>query len=394
MRVLLLLLTMATPAAAFEVEPWTPVPDGLVAAQPNLSPHPDGGLLVSWVERLPEAGHRLRYRHCATASNCSDPVEIARGTDWFVNWADFPSLVATPDGHLWAHLLRKNDSATYAYDAVFTHSSDAGAHWSALTPLHDDDSASEHGFASLLAIGEDRLLAAWLDGRNTLPVAGGARGAMSLRAAQFDAGGKRREWILDTSTCDCCQTDAAMSARGALLVWRDRDRDELRDIQIARLHDGRWSEPRYVHRDRWHVAACPVNGPTIAADGEHVWVAWYTEADGAPSLRLAVSTDAGEHFAAAREIAGADSIGRADLAFAGAALWLSWLRETEGEQSLWLARFDRDGRELTRQQLVTLSGRGRATGVPRLWADTHSALLLWTEVADGQSRVRGALVRP
>lgn len=394
MRALLLLLTVSAPLAAFEVTPWAPVPGELTTAQPNLSPHPAGGVLVSWVEKLPEGGHRLRYRYCATATDCAEPIEVARGSDWFVNWADFPSLVATPDGRLWAHLLRKNGSATYAYDVVFTHSADAGAHWSTLTPLHDDGSASEHGFASLLALGKEQLLAAWLDGRNTVAAADGSRGAMSLRAAQLDAGGKRREWSLDGSTCDCCQTDAAMSARGAVLVWRDRDPDELRDIQIARLHDGRWSEPRYVHRDRWHMPACPVNGPTIAADGERVWVAWYTEADGAPSLRLAASDDAGEHFAAPREIAGADTLGRADLAFADAALWLSWLRESDGEQSLWLARFDRDGRELARARVATLHGRGRATGVPRLWADAGSVRLLWTEAVDGHSRVRGAVLRP
>ena len=30
--------------------------------------------------------------------------------------------------------------------------------------------------------------------------------------------------------CDCCQTDAALTARGPLLVYRGRTPDEIRDI--------------------------------------------------------------------------------------------------------------------------------------------------------------------
>lgn len=85
--------------------------------------------------------------------------------------------------------------------------------------LHDDGTPTEHGFASLWPQSRGTLGIVWLDGRNT---SGGhdhddrgSTGAMTLRAATFGAGGgKRAEFELDAMTCDCCQTDTAVSGRG------------------------------------------------------------------------------------------------------------------------------------------------------------------------------------
>src|SRR3546814_19690973 len=110
--------------------------------------------------------------------------------------------------------------------------------------------------------------AGWLDGRKTVSApaeagehAGHACGARTLRAAVFAHDQhKQHEWLLDASTCDCCQTDAALSARGPVVVWRDRTAHELRDIQIARFAQGTWNAPRHVHRDNWHMSAWPEIG--------------------------------------------------------------------------------------------------------------------------------------
>src|SRR3546814_21156194 len=99
------------------------------------------------------------------------------------------------------------------------------------------------------------------------------------------------DWSSDVCSSDL---DAALSARGPVVVWRDRTADELRDIQIARFAQGTWTAPRHVHRDNWHMPACPVHGPAVAANGEQVWVAWYAEAGGAQSLRVASSCNAGD----------------------------------------------------------------------------------------------------
>ena len=396
---LALLLCLSPPLHAATVADWAlPAPAG--AAQPNLSVAPDGDLLLSWIERRDGGGHRLAFARHDAGEGWSAPRTIAEGDDWFVNWADFPALQALPDGSLWAHALVKNGEATYAYDVRLHASTDGGATWAPTTPVHEDGTPTEHGFATLWARPDGRLGIAWLDGRNT---AGGGHGghaghggAMTLRAASFDTKGKRDEQELDASTCDCCQTASAVAGDTVLLAYRDRTEGEVRDIAVARYADGAWQPPVTVHADKWVMPACPVNGPAIAARGGQAWVAWYTATGGTPSVRVSRSGDGGRRFGGMRELARGESVqGRVGIAADAGGVWVSWVEEVGGAQSLWLARFDAGlSRELSRTRVAGIAGRGRATGFPRLQARDGAAWLAWTEVVDGRPRLRGAVVRP
>lgn len=400
-NLLTLLALLPAMAGATTVERWTlPAPPG--SAQPHLSQAPGGDLLLSWIERVPAGGHRLVFaRHAAKGSAWSAPQVIAQGNDWFVNWADFPALQALPDGSLWAHTLVKNGEATYAYDVRLHVSRDGGRRWRPADAVHDDGTPTEHGFASLWPQSRDQLGIVWLDGRKT---AGGhdhadhgGAGAMTLRAATFGAAGaKRAEFELDAMTCDCCQTDAAVSADGVLVAYRDRDPGEIRDVKVTRFDGKSWTAPVVVHADRWMMPACPVNGPAIAARDRRAWVAWYTGAGGPPSVRLAASTNGGATFGPMRAVAtGEAQLGRVDLAADDTGVWMSWMQESGGRQSLWLARFDPAlATEQFRVQVAEVAGRGRGTGFPRLQVRDGAAWLAWTEVVGGRPRLRGARVRP
>jgi len=402
LRLLALLLACPGLSLSATVQDWPlPAPPG--SAQANLSVAPDGGLLLSWIERVGSGGHRLAYaRQRDGASGWSAPGMVAQGTDWFVNWADFPALQALPDGSLWAHTLVRNGAATYAYD-VHLHVAADGENWRALGPVHDDGTQTEHGFASLWPQGRGSLGVAWLDGRHT----GGGHvdhhsehhgsGAMTLRAASFGPdGAKRQEAELDGMTCDCCQTDSAVSDDGALVAYRGRSAGEVRDILVSRFTGKSWTPPVTVHADNWVIAGCPVNGPAIAARGRQAWVAWYTGAGEAPSIRIAASGDAGASFGPVREVAvGQAPLGRVDLAADASGVWLSWMEEVDGAQSLWLARFDAGlATESFRRKVADVAGRGRATGFPRLQLQDGAAWLAWTDVVAGEPRLRGAVVRP
>lgn len=402
-RLLLCLALALAPAVvgAATVERWTlPAPAG--ASQANLSLAPGGDLLLSWIERVPAGGHRLVFaRHAAKGGAWSAPRVIAQGSDWFVNWADFPALQALPDGSLWAHTLVKNGEATYAYDVRLHVSRDGGQRWRPAEAVNDDGTPTEHGFASLWAQSRDELGIVWLDGRKT---AGGhdhadhgGAGAMTMRAATFGAAGvKRAEHEIDAMTCDCCQTDTAVVEGGALVAYRDREPGEIRDIKVTRYDGKAWTAPATVHADRWFMPACPVNGPAIAARGQRAWVGWYTGAGSAPSVRLAASTDGGARFGPMRQVAvGEAQLGRVDLAADATGVWMSWMQETAGRQSLWVARFDPAlATEQFRIQVAAVEGRGRGTGFPRMQVRDGAAWLAWTEVAGGKPRLRGARVRP
>jgi hypothetical protein len=398
--------TTSTPAAApapaevpYRISDW-PLPAVGAAAQPDLILAPDGALLLSWIAAQPEGGHALSFARF-DGGRWNAPRRIAYGTDWFVNWADTPHLAATADGALWAHWLRRTAEAAYAYDVVLTRSSDGGTSWSDAIQVNDDGTATEHGFVSLWPQARDAIGIAWLDGRNMAGAAHGDEGghggggAMTLRTARFDAAMRKSgESELDPRTCDCCQTDAAMTARGPLLTYRDRDGGEIRDVVVSRLDQGVWTLPRKVHDDRWKMPACPVNGPALAARDARAWVAWYTAAGDAPKIRIAHSADAGDTFAAPRDADQGEAVqGRVGIAVDGETVWLSWLREDAQGQSLWLARYRADlSGEPQRWRIAMLQGRGRATGFPQLAAKAGVAYLAWTDVADGKPMLRGARI--
>lgn len=387
-------------SAALHVTDW-PLPITGGATAPDLHLAPDGRLLLSWISTQP--GRRDAVQYAANGSDGqwqSAPKTIAVGTALFTNWADTPHITATPDGALWVHWLQKSTDAQYAYDIAMSTSRDDGMHWSAPFSPHDDGTASEHGFVSMWPAAHDTLGIAWLDGRNMATGAGKGHaghggGAMTLRAATYDPRMQRgNDAELDAMTCDCCQTDVAMTASGPLLVYRGRDHGEIRDILATRFDGKAWTRAHKVHDDQWKMPACPVNGPAVAARDNSAVVAWYTEAGEQPSLKLARSTDAGATFAAPIEIdRGSALLGRVDVAFDGQQVVLAWLREDATGQSLQLARYNPDlSKQLQRLEVAKLQGRGRATGFPKLALRDGIAHLAWTDVVDGRPQLRGAML--
>lgn len=379
-------------------EVWV-LPAAAGSSSPDLSIAPDGRLLLSWINQTQGRRTALQFGSYTDKGGWqSQPRTVAIGDSLVANWADTPHLRGTPDGALWMQWLQADANAPMAYDAVLARSRDGGMTWPQITRINDDDTATEHGFAALWAEGEDSIGVAWLDGRGKQPAhdeAHEAAGSMQLRTLNFNQDLERGADIqLDGRTCDCCQTDAAMTSKGALLVYRDRSDNDIRDIAVVRRNAGKWSAPVSVHADGWKIAGCPVNGPAIAANGNDAVVGWYSEAGETPALRLARTTDAGASFAAPVTVeSGKQVLGRVDVAMDTKQAWVTWLREANGVQTLMLARYTPDlSRELQRMEIATLAGRGHATGSPKLAVDSTAAWLVWTDVIKGVAHLQGARI--
>lgn len=346
----------------------TPAREGSIG--PNLSVAPDGRVLLSWIDRLDDGRHALRFS-VKEGDGWSAPRVIAEGADWFVNWADFPSIIALPDGSLAAHWLVKSAAATYAYDVRIARSTDGGAHWSAPLVPHRDGTPTEHGFVSLFPARDGRLAAAWLDGREG--------GAMTLRyAAVGPDGAMQDEALLDSRVCDCCQTSAAVTAEGPLVVYRDRSSQEVRDIAVVGLREGRWSEPRGLPADGWEIQGCPVNGPAIAASGGRVAVAWFTAAKDAPRVRLAFSNDAGASIGTPVRVDDGNPLGRVDVALLddGSAV-VSWVESSPEGSSLRVRRIRANG-EPGAAVIVVPAGAKLANGFPQMARSGDTLVFAWT----------------
>ncbi|MEO8002823.1 MAG: hypothetical protein ABI644_13190 [Arenimonas sp.] len=369
------------------------------AAQPNLSQAENGELILSWIERIPAGGHRLKISRYSEQTKWSPPQTIAEGKNFFVNWADFPATQVLADGSLWAHNLEKSGVGTYAYDVVLRRSIDMGKTWAKPMRVNAPVEA-EHGFVSLWPWSKTQLGVAWLDGGATIATEdmsshdhGGSM--MTLRAAVVDAKMQStREWPLDMSVCDCCQTKTALSSRGPVIVYRNRTENEIRDIYTARFDGKRWTPPVRVHADDWKMPACPVNGPAITALQDKVWVAWFTAAQ-QPAVRIAYSKNAGDSFEPMREVATQNVQGRVDLVSNKDSVWLSWMEEKNGTQNVWLAEYSHDlETEKQRFSLPAVTGNGRATGFPRMALVQNRIHMVWTDIVAGKPQLRGVIVTP
>ena len=376
------------------------LPSSPGAAQPDLVTTPDGRLLLSWINSVP--GRRKALQFAAYGSDGqwqSAPRTIAVGDSLVADGANTPHIAATADGALWVHWLQK--AGGEAVELMLSRSADGGFHWSPPAQIHASTGDAEQGFATLWPAARTSIGLAWLDRGNQapkIPTAQGqhdaaADGATALHAAVFDGDLRRSSASqIDAMVCDCCQTAVAMTARGALLVYRDRTPDQVRDIAATRLDGTQWNLPKPVHSDGWKRPACPVNGPVVAASGNDVVVAWYTAVGDIPTVQLARSRDAGDSFDAPVVLEhGAAVQGGAAVALDAQQAWVLWVREDTSGQSLWLARYAPDlSRQLQRVEVAKLQGRGRATGFPQLALRDGDAYIVWTDLIDGAPQLRGA----
>lgn len=377
------------------------LPSGPDALAPRLTATEDG-LLLTWLEPVATevAGeadrHRLRISRLGEAGEAwSDPVTIHEGPDFFANWADVPGVAREPEGALVAWWLQMLGEGTYAYGVRLARSLDRGESWEEVGWLHDDTSPTEHGFVSWVAEGEG-LRAFWLDGRSmSVGPDHRVRGAMALRTATVVDGQAGPSAVVDSRTCECCDTDAARAAGAPLVVYRDRTPSEIRDVAIAgTTGEGGWEEPRLVHPDGWEIAGCPVNGPAVTARDRRVAVAWFTAAENASRVLAAFSGDGGERFGDPVLLDGDRPVGRVGTVFGPAGdLRVSWLGRTEEGGELRLARVGEAG--IAEPVLsVAETSTGRSAGVPTLARHGESLWLVWIEEPFGEpARLRGARIR-
>jgi hypothetical protein len=375
--------------AGATTEPVAPPPSGSggVAshAPAGVSAPSTNGHAPSAAGRSRPLAHALRFA-VWDGNGWSETRTIARGSGWFVNWADFPSVLALDDRTLVAHWLQRSAAASYAYDVMLTRSTDGGTTWSEPVRPHRDGTASEHGFVSFLPAGAGAGVV-WLDGRR---FAGpDATKEMTVRFTTLGADGVLGdEALLDERACDCCQTAAALTADGPLVAYRDRTPDEIRDIAVTRLVGGRWTPPRPLHDDGWRINGCPVNGPQADANGRDVVVAWYTGADDEPRVQAAFSGDAGATFGAPVRVDDGAPLGRVDVVLTdrGDAL-VAWLERADESAELRVRLIGGHTRGPAR--IIATTGAQRASGFPRMARLRGRVLLAWTDPADGSS-VRAA----
>jgi hypothetical protein len=346
------------------------------SGEPWLYTNASGTTYLSWIETL-DGKNFLKFSKLEN-NTWSPPKIIHSGENWFVNWADYPAMVSNGEV-LMAHYLQKSGSGKFAYDVMITRSMDSGATWTDPVPVHDDGKQAEHGFVTILPV-ENNFMVTWLDGRNTVMEGmeshEGHHGQMSIRAAMMNYDGiKVDEWELDNRTCDCCQTTAAMTDNGPVIIYRDRSDDEIRDMSIVRFINGKWTAPETVFADEWKIAGCPVNGPRSAAIDNNLAIAWYALVNNESKVQVVFSPDGGATFEKPIRVDEGKPIGRVDLVMPDKdRVIVSWMEGAE----IKVAEVNRSG---DKHSLFTVaaSSEARSSGFPQMTLSGKQLVLAWTD---------------
>ncbi len=354
---------------------------------PNLASASDGQTVVmSWLEPGTGDEFRLRYAQWQRTRSWGAPVEVASGAHWFVNWADFPSVVPADGGPWAAHWLQQKPGGVYAYDVMTRLSDDGGRTWSEPRSPHDDGTATEHGFVSLANVG-GRPYGVWLDGRKTAGEGhahaaddhAAPAGAMTLRGAVLTPQGAVAGSEIDARVCDCCQTDVAVSARcAARRVPRSQRRRDAR-------HPGRPPRRRRVvdagHRPcRWLAhRRMPREWPGRGSASATTWPSHGSPPRTNPgcawrSRRTAVARSNRRSRSRAARWSGAST---SSLLRDGRAV-VSWLDANASGAVIRAQPFNRAGPAAPAKDIAT-SNVARSSGFPQMVEVADGLLFAWTE---------------
>jgi hypothetical protein len=362
-------------------------------AFPSLHTTTSGQLLLSWLQEEDTTTTRLLVASLQN-DTWNEPVEAAKGNNWFVNWADFPSVVARADGTWLSYYLPEYDPENYGCHIAAIQSADQGKSWSKPIHLYRDQPNTTQGFVSFFPMNAQKTGIVWLE---VDPASGsGAHHHhdedahnMVLRFAGLDsAGNVTEEALLDDRVCTCCQTDAVAVPGGAVVVYRDRSKEEIRDISYVRLQNGQWSSPKSLHQDSWNIKGCPVNGPAIDAQGNTVAAVWYTMPKKKPQVWLRFSEDGGASFGKPIQIDGGNPLGRLDVLMLDSERALvSWVEKTKSAGALRIKIVHKNGTLIADQEVSAVESV-RPTGFPRLAKVGDKIYIVWTEGAQEKAAVK------
>ena len=332
---------------------------------------------LSWIERNTDGEARLQMATW-NGSEFDEIRLIAKSQGMFANWADIPPLVEAPSGDLYAHWLNRIGNETYAYGIQIERSIDHGKSWQSLGWLHNDTSATEHGFVSLIP--ENRNVRAfWLYRRQMKK----PTGKMMLRTAILDGNEIKSENMLDDDVCTCCPTGAIQLPSGSAVVYRDRLPQEIRDISLVHLKNNTWSKPSRIQKDNWVMPGCPVNGPSISTNGNIIAVSRFTVIKNKAKIILRLfevgQAESGKEITLDENV----PVGRCTTVCSEDAVYNIWIGVDKKQTVLRMAEVSLSGKIKRKITLVPID-KDRSSGMPRAIFSNNYLWVSWT----GSNQVR------
>lgn len=366
-----------------------PAPVGSIT--PRVIANKDGRVILTWLEPNQDGTAAFRFSLWRNGA-WSQPAVIATGFLFSRDRAAAPGVIALSDHSLIAYWSQKPSSKEPSGNEIALYvatSTDSGEHWStpALVNRASAQTGEDNGYVSAAAVNDTDAALIWLDGRNWEQ---NKRVQLMSRTVRAD-GAMSEVSLLDPDTCTCCSTAVIRTSSGLLAAYRGHTPENIRDISLIQNVAGTWSQPRIVHPDRWHIEACPVNGPHLDTDGKRTALIWFTAPQEQPAVKVAFSEDGGATFGPPLRLDTLNALGRAQVVLLPLrSAFAFWLENVSGTARL-IARRIRGNRHL--DEPFELS-RGGNIGYPHAARTTEGVFLTWAgKDGDAVSRVRVGILK-
>ncbi len=382
------LLSSCSPKPGFKAPLSLPAAEG--AEGMRLNTDPQGKLYASWLNPTPGGGWQFQFSQWEQNS-WSAPKTIAEGgREWYASWADAPRLARGSDANktFYASWL-VGSSRRNPYDHnIFISSSPDGESWNEpYSPYPDKSIPAYFGLNRFLALPNGQMLLLWMDGRDTkFRVPGTDRfypkeGASIYLMSALTQGNEpfSEGIVVDSLISELCPFDLTLTAKGPLLVYRDRLPDKSRPICLKRWKASGWQKVDFPHSDHWKLTYYLTEGPILDASDKLVALAWYSASDKDPRIEVCFSENAGDSFSPPFRLPGGTPLGKADIAInkKGNAL-VSWITDAPEGAQLQLAEVSPAGKVI-RSSTVANLGPDKVLQYPSLENFKEGTALLWKE---------------
>ena len=152
-------------------------------------------------------------------------------------------------------------------------SSDRGSSWAPVRIINNVTNSAREGLHALAGDGKSGMISVWLDLRNgktelwgSVSQDAGATWGNNLRIYESPTG----------TICECCHPSAVFTSSGKIVVmWRNALAGHRDMYQRESLDAGKTFSPaKKIGAGTWPLAACPMDGGSLAAAGETINYAW------------------------------------------------------------------------------------------------------------------------
>ena len=127
------------------------------------------------------------------------------------------------------------------------------------------------------------------------------------------------------------------------------------------------------------LSLCPVNGPQVAADGNHLVAAWFTGSQEQPRVQVVFSNDGGLNFSQPIRVDGGSPIGRVDVEWFGENAFVVWTENLKGRTAeIRIISVSKSG-TLSEPLTISETGSSRVSGFPRMTTFGEALFVTWTQ---------------